>query len=360
MTFVHAACFSYATGEGSVLGTSWLQETSTHVSVCEMPRTMQPVYSLALSNASQRGSSFLLRFEYSTSVSICNMAAKKKPVYQDPSKKNRATTKDKPKSSSPSQAQVNALKGKTNTSKPTAAFTKPGQKATGLGKSNVQGNRFSSTARGTGSETKVGNIVKKTAETIASGTVSLSGAGSVAKAAMNPTKKNIAAAAFAVAPLPLGKIGTFAAKNSYALGRSIIHASPTSGLKKIVPNVSKKDTYGVNVVWGMNPKAKGSAVNTLLSKNYTQNTGSIYVAKVPRGSVKKVDPSTGKLVKSSSKDGIIVSTKPAKVKKEVKVAGKGEGKIIKEVNKGLRKSGSKKLDKSNKITSKVSKIQPDF
>jgi len=44
---VHAACFSYATGSGSVLGTDWLQETSTHVSVCEMPRTMQPVYSPA-------------------------------------------------------------------------------------------------------------------------------------------------------------------------------------------------------------------------------------------------------------------------------------------------------------------------
>jgi hypothetical protein len=29
------------------LGTDWLQETSTHVSVCEMPRTMQAVYSPA-------------------------------------------------------------------------------------------------------------------------------------------------------------------------------------------------------------------------------------------------------------------------------------------------------------------------
>jgi len=56
------------------LGTSWLQETSTHVSVCEMPRTVQVVYSLALSDASQRGSSFLLQCECSTSVTICNMA----------------------------------------------------------------------------------------------------------------------------------------------------------------------------------------------------------------------------------------------------------------------------------------------
>ena len=43
---VHAACFSYATGSGSVLGTDWLQETSTHVSVCEIPTQCNPVCGL--------------------------------------------------------------------------------------------------------------------------------------------------------------------------------------------------------------------------------------------------------------------------------------------------------------------------
>lgn len=42
-----------------------------------MPRTVQPVYSLALSDASQRGSSFLLQCECSTSVSVFFMASKK-------------------------------------------------------------------------------------------------------------------------------------------------------------------------------------------------------------------------------------------------------------------------------------------
>jgi hypothetical protein len=298
------------------------------------------------------------------------MAAKKKtPSAADFRKKEEA---DKKKMNASSKVKPNSAtslttyKGKTikwdtpGTRKPTEAITQKGQKATGLGKSNVAGNRFSSTAKGTGSENFAGTFVMNAFDAVGKGTVALSGAGSVAKAVMNPTKKNIASAAFAVAPLPIGKIGNYAAKNSYTLGKTIIHASPTAGLKKIVPNVSKKDNYGVNVVWGMNPSAKGSAVNTLLSKNYTREAGSIYVAKAPRSSIKKVD-TTGKLVKSSSKDGIIVSTKPAKVVKEIKVAGKGEKKIIKEVNKGLKKSGSKKLDKSNKISSpKVPKNQTDF
>lgn len=78
------------------------------------------------------------------------MAAKKKPAYQDPSKKNRATTKDKPKSSNDNKgtkAQIAALKGKTTTRKPTEAITAPGQKAKGLAKSTVKGNRFSSNAK---------------------------------------------------------------------------------------------------------------------------------------------------------------------------------------------------------------------
>jgi hypothetical protein len=292
------------------------------------------------------------------------MAAKKKT----PSAANfrKAEEASKKKMTSSTAPKGPTYKGKTvnwdkpGTRKPTEAITQKGQKATGLGKSPVAGNRFSSTAKGTGSENKVGSFVKNAFDAVGKGTVSLSGAGSVSKAAMNPTKKNIANAVISVAPIPVAKIGKYAAKNSYTLGKTIIHASPTSGLKKIVPNVSKKDNYGVNVVWGMNPSAKGSAVNTLLSKNYTREAGSIYVAKVPRSSVKKVD-TTGKLVKSSSKDGIIVSTKPAKVKKEIKVAGKGENKIIKEVNKGLKKSGSKKLDKSNKISSpKPPKNQTDF
>jgi hypothetical protein len=37
------------------LGTSWLQETSTPVPWCEMPRTLQQVYSHACLDDSHRG-----------------------------------------------------------------------------------------------------------------------------------------------------------------------------------------------------------------------------------------------------------------------------------------------------------------
>lgn len=150
-------------------------------------------------------------------------------------------------------------------------------------------------------------------------------------------------------------------RNSYVFGKNIIHGSPTSGLKKIKPNVSQKDDYGVKVVWGMNPKGKGSALNTITASRYARGNGSLYIVRVPRSSVKKVNPTTKKLVKPKSKDALIVSTKPGKVKKEIKVtSNKGEKKIIKEVNRGLVRSGSRKLDKSNKIKQLKPKQQTDF
>jgi hypothetical protein len=116
------------------------------------------------------------------------MAAKKKPAYQDPSKKNRATTKDKPKSSSPSAAQIAALKGPTSTRKATEAITAPGQKATGLAKSTVKGNRFSSTAKTPVYKAQQG----------------LRGTGGSLTSALGykPTKSNIVNAALTVTALP--------------------------------------------------------------------------------------------------------------------------------------------------------------
>jgi hypothetical protein len=117
------------------------------------------------------------------------MAAKKKPAYQDPSKKNRATTKDKPKSSSPSAAQIAALKGPTSTRKPTEAITAPGQKATGLGKSKVQGNRFSPTfSKNIPTSQKAVNALNWAGKTAAE-TVALGAAG---KLIANPVTKAVA------------------------------------------------------------------------------------------------------------------------------------------------------------------------
>jgi hypothetical protein len=270
------------------------------------------------------------------------MAAKKKPAYQDPSKKNRATTKDKPKSSSPSAAQIAALKGPTSTRKPTEAITAPGQKATGLGKSKVQGNRFSSTAKGTGSETKAGTLVKKTAETIAKGTVSLSGAGTVAKGIMKPTKGNIAAAALAVTPVPIGKIGTNAVKKSYALGKTVVHGSPVTGLKNIAPKTGSatRPTENVNFSWSASSKFFDTL--TTNARNYARG-GSVYVGKVPRGSV----------VKTNNKK-IIVATAPIKVKKEISATAPNLKNQIEKAIPGS-KTGSKIRDIKKSVNPKKKK-----
>lgn len=116
------------------------------------------------------------------------MAAKKKPSYQDPSKKNRATTKDKPKGNGPSAAQIAALKGPTSTRKPTEAITAKGQKATGLAKSTVKGNRFSSTAKTPVYKTQQG----------------LRGSGTPLASSLNykPTKGNVVNAALTATALP--------------------------------------------------------------------------------------------------------------------------------------------------------------
>lgn len=130
------------------------------------------------------------------------MAAKKKPAYQDPSKKNRATTKDKPKSSNDNKgtkAQVAALKGKTTTRKPTEAITAPGQKAKGLAKSTVKGNRFSSNAKTPVYKAQQG----------------LRGTGTPLATSLNykPTKGNIVNAALTVTALPgSGQFSSWAAK----------------------------------------------------------------------------------------------------------------------------------------------------
>lgn len=89
---------------------AWLQETSTHVPVCEMPRLVQMRYSPACLACHPDGKDFLCcDTHYSRCDTLCNMAAKKKPAYQDPSKKNRATTKDKPNTSS--RTDVNGRSG---------------------------------------------------------------------------------------------------------------------------------------------------------------------------------------------------------------------------------------------------------
>lgn len=187
------------------------------------------------------------------------MAAKKKPAYQDPSKKNRATTKDKPKKTGPSAAQIAALKGPTSTRKPTEAVTKPGQKATGLGKSTVAGNRFSSTAKTPVYKAQQG----------------LRGTGGSLTSALGykPTKTNIANAALAVTALPgsgqfskwaagkiAGKVGGATADATWnvaakGLGSISSGGKVTRGFGPMGPTLKSTRV--------MNPKQQSAALNAL-------------------------------------------------------------------------------------------------
>lgn len=183
------------------------------------------------------------------------MAAKKKPTYQDPSIKNRATTKDKPKSSSPSAAQIAALKGPTSTRKPTEAITAPGQKATGLAKSTVKGNRFSSTAK-----TKVNTGV-------------FAGSGNPKGKQFNLTKGNIVNAALTVTALPgSGQVTKWAAgKIAGKVGGATANAtwnSAAKGLGSISSGGKVSRGFGpmgptLKSTRIMNPAQKSSALNAL-------------------------------------------------------------------------------------------------
>lgn len=132
-------------------------------------------------------------------------------------------------------------------------------------------------------------------------------------------------------------------KNSYTLGKKVIHGSPVGNLKKINPTKGSKDLPNTSVAWAFNPKAKGSIFGVESAKQYAGEKGSLYIGKVPRSSLKKVDSKSKTLVKAKRKEPIVVSNKAIKVKKEIKLDGKNTNQVIKEVNKNLKKSGGKSL-----------------
>jgi hypothetical protein len=132
-------------------------------------------------------------------------------------------------------------------------------------------------------------------------------------------------------------------KNSYVLGKKVIHGSPIGNLKKINPTKGSKDLPNETVAWAFNPKAKGSIFGVESAKQYAGEKGSLYVGKVPRSSLKKVNSETKTLVKAKRKEPIVVSDKAIKVKKEIKLQGKNTNQVVKEVNKNLKKTGGKGL-----------------
>ena len=134
-------------------------------------------------------------------------------------------------------------------------------------------------------------------------------------------------------------------KNSYALGRTVVHGSPTRGLKTISPRKGSAALPDESVVFVWDPKGfgkRGSIASAV--EEYTRGTGSAYIGKVPRSSLK----STGK--------GIGAASKPMKVKKEVIANPQGFSDLYRGLDKGLLRQGVVKKPTVAGAKSKTKKV----
>lgn len=112
----------------------------------------------------------------------------------------------------------------------------------------------------------------------------------------------------------------------------VVHGSPTKGLKTIKPTYGSRGAPTETVGWGFNPSVKGAKTSiTNNSRGYAQGSGSLYVAKASKKATTYPE-GFGK--------AITKSTKPMKVVKEIKVAGKSQTQIQAELKDALKKSGA--------------------
>lgn len=117
-------------------------------------------------------------------------------------------------------------------------------------------------------------------------------------------------------------------KNSYALGRTVVHGSPVRGLKTVQPRKGSAALPDESVAFFWDPKAfgkRGSVANSV--QEYTRGTGSAYIGKVPRSAVKK------------TQHGIGAASKPIKVKKEVIADPRDFESLYKGLERGLLRHG---------------------
>ena len=113
----------------------------------------------------------------------------------------------------------------------------------------------------------------------------------------------------------------------------VVHGSPTSKIKSIKPTSGSPGAPTETVGWGWNPARKGSKQYLVgNAQEYAKGKGSIYVAKAKRSATK---------FSEGSDKAITKSTKPMKVVAEIKVAGKKQSQIDKEVRTALRGAGSR-------------------
>ena len=185
----------------------------------------------------------------------------------------------------------------------TAAFTNVGQTARGLAQSRAK-NRFSSNAR-----TPVYN---------AGGDFNLRG--------MQTPYENYDLKPSNLVKAGLAAMGPGTAKNlingTYLFGKTVVHGSPEQGLKEIVPRTGSgrfpddEIAYGWNPIWDKRYSNPGPGWSADAAKPYTgyDNTGSMYVGKIPRKDI-LIDPD------ENMGEFMIMSSKPIKVTDEVKQGG---------------------------------------
>ena len=180
------------------------------------------------------------------------------------------------------------------------AFTNIGQAATGLARSQAD-NRFASNA-----QTPVYN---------AGGDLNLRG--------MQTPYENYDLKPSNLAKAGLAAVGPGTAKNiingTYLFGKTVVHGSPQQGLKQITPRTGSARFPDDEIAYAWNPtwNKRGDSNWTVdAATGYTgyENTGSIYVGKIPRRDI-LIDP-------DESMGHMILGGKPIRVVKEFKQSGK--------------------------------------
>ena len=135
--------------------------------------------------------------------------------------------------------------------------------------------------------------------------------------------------------------------NAVTRKKIVVHGSPTQGLKSIKPTSGSPGAPNETVGWGWNPSRKGAkqyiAGN---AQEYAQGKGSLYVTKASKRATKFTEGS-GKAVTKS--------TKPMKVVKEIKVTGKKQAQIEKELRTAVKQSGSR--IKGSGVKEKVKRVK---
>lgn len=145
-----------------------------------------------------------------------------------------------------------------------------------------------------------------------------------------PTKSQIAKGVGAVLPAGVAKT----VLNTYLFGKKVIHSSPSSGLKKIETRTGsgalpKED---VNFSFGASKVRGEQNLKRMIgeSKTYVQQhsgTGSMYVGRVQRGSIKRDVPPQAK------GETHVIANKPIKVSKEYSLE---DPKLLEKLQKDIR------------------------